>query len=88
MELIYFLPPQAKQNSEREVVPPEHTISPTTLQLSLEGASEGEEAVEGRRKLNPLKIHRAFHHHNHCIERRCQPWAGGTELRSGKPAVP
>lgn len=65
MELISLLQLQAKQNSEREVVPPEHTTSPTTLQLSL-GVAEGEEAVEGRRKLKPLRIHRAFHHHNHC----------------------
>lgn len=70
MELISLLQPQAKQNSEREVVPPEHTTSPTTLQLSLERAAEGEEAVEGRRKLNTLKIHRAFH--NHCTERQRQ----------------
>lgn len=88
MELISLLQPQAKQNSEREVVPPEHTTSPTTLQLSLEGVAEGEEAVEGRRKLNPIKTHRAFHHHNHCTERQCQQWEQGTELRSDNPVMP
>lgn len=47
MAVISLLQLQAKQNSEREVVTPEYTTSPTTLQLHLEGAAEGEEAVEG-----------------------------------------
>lgn len=68
MELISFLQTHAKQNSEREVAPPEHTFELTNSPhyipplLNLKGVAKGGEAVGGRRKLNPLTVRRAFHH--------------------------
>ena len=74
-------------------MPPEHTFELTNSPhyisplLNLKGVAKGEEAVGGRRKLNPLKIHHAFHHRSHCAELQRQQRERRTGLRSGKLAV-